>query len=165
MDKSRFHWRSFSRILRKLESLGVLKRIRVPLKLNRKYKKKEANRERIISEQCHARCVRYLRDMYASDWRKVLTAFSKNTVNMEDEEGEEREAEASEDEITKGDKDGDELDAEAARELECVDVDAVEEIPREVPQWRIDKPLTNIIFNIVDKAGKDGITSMVWLMP
>lgn len=142
----------------------MLKRIRVPLKLNRKYKKKEANRERIISEQCHARCVRYLRDMDASDWRKVLTAFSKREVNLEDEEGEEREAEASDDEITKGDKDSDELDPEAVKELEGVDVDAVEEIPREIPQWRIDKPLTNIIFDIVDKAGKDGITSMVWLI-
>lgn len=161
MDKSRFHWRSFSRILRKLETLGVLKRIRVPLKLNRKYKKKEANKERIISEQCHARCVRYLRDMEASDWRRVLTAFSKREVNMEDEEGEEGEAEASDDDIAKVDKHGDDLDPEAVKELEGIDVDAVEEIAREVPQWRIDKPLTNIIFDIVDKAGKDGITSMV----
>ncbi|KAI5839302.1 hypothetical protein DFP73DRAFT_219762 [Morchella snyderi] len=161
MDKSRFHWRSFSRILRKLESLGVLKRIRVPLKLNRKYTKREANREIAISEQCHARCVRYLRDMDACDWRKVLTAFSKREVNMEDEEGEEGggAAEASDDDIAK-DKDGDELDADAVKELENVDVDAVGEIDRDTPQWRIDKPLTSIIFDIVDKAGKDGITSM-----
>lgn len=160
MDKSRFHWRSFSRILRKLESLGVLKRIRVPLKLNRKYTKREANREIAISEQCHARCVRYLRDMDACDWRKVLTAFSKREVNMEDEEGEGGGAvEASDDDIAK-DKDADELDADAAKELENVDVDAVGEIDRDTPQWRVDKPLTNIIFDIVDKAGKDGITSM-----
>jgi hypothetical protein len=160
MDKSRFHWRCFSRILRKLEALGVLRRIRVPLKILRKYKKREGASEIAITEQCHARCIRYLRDMEDGDWRKILTAFSERGLAL-DEEDDGDAGEVSGGDIADVDDDVEEIDAEAVKELGEVNVEAVEEIVREPPYWRKDKPLTTIIFDIVDAAGKDGISSMV----
>lgn len=158
MDKSRFHWRCFSRILRKLESLGVVRRIQVPLKVPRKFKKKEGSSEVAIDDQCHARCVRHIRDMEDEDWRKVLTAFSKREFVQDEEDA--AEVGASDAESAKVDSAG-EVDPEAVKELGRVGVGGVDETTRDPPQWRKEKPLTTLIFDIVDAAGKDGVTSMV----
>jgi len=160
MDKSRFHWRCFSRILRKLESLGVVRRIRVPLKILRKYRKTQGPSEIAITEQCHARCIRFIREMERGDWRKILTTFSKREFVAEDED--DGDAEGSEDEAAKGSNNIEDEDPVVAQELGQVNVDeAVEEIIRDPPQWRKDKPLTTTIFDIVDSCGKSGISSMV----
>jgi polyphosphate kinase 2 (PPK2 family) len=100
--------------------------------------------------------------MEADDWRKVLTAFSKREFVMEDgDEVDADDIEVSEDDGAKADDNAEEVDAEAVRELGEVNVEAVEEATRYPPQWRKEKPLTSTIFDIVDAAGKDGVSSMV----
>jgi hypothetical protein len=151
MDKSRFHWRSLSRILRKVETYGVWRRIRVPLPTNRSYDKRGSPN---VTVRCHARCIKFLRDMTNEDWRKL--AYSAKLAIQEDED------EASDGEDDKAEQDNEDMDVEAFNEqLANVDVDAIEEDPREVPQWTVNLPMPNIIFNLVNSAGKEGLSSMV----
>jgi hypothetical protein len=149
MDKSRFHWRSLSRILRKVETYGVWRRIRVPLPTNRSYDKKGGHN---VTVRCHARCIKFLRDITVDDWRKLA-----NSAKMSIEEDEDEASDGDD----KGEQENEDMDADMFNEqLAKVDVDAIEEDPREVPQWTMYSPMPNIVFNLVKTAGKEGISSM-----
>lgn len=157
MDKSKFHWRSLSRILRKVETFGVWRRIRVPLPNNRTYDRKGGQN---VTVRCHARCIKYIRDAQPADFRRLATSSKMSLEEDEDDE----EDEASDDENDKGEQDNEDMDVDVINEqLMQVDADAIEEVPREIPQWTMNVPMPNIIFNLIDSAGKDGISSMVGL--
>lgn len=154
LDRSRFHWRSLSRILRKVEAFGVWKRIRVPLPNNRSYDKKGGG---TVTVQCHARCIRFVRDISADDWKRLANS-SKMTIGEEDED----EDGSSDVEEEKGEREDEGVDVDAINEqLAHVDVDAIEEIPRQVPRWTMTIPMPNLIYNLVTEAGKQGVSSMV----
>jgi hypothetical protein len=58
------------------------------------------------------------------------------------------------------------VDVDAINEqLAHVDVDAIEEIPRQVPRWTMTIPMPNLIYNLVTGAGKQGVSSMVGITP
>lgn len=151
MDKSRFHWRTLSRMLRKVEAFGVWRRIRVPLATNRTYDRKGAKG---VTVQAYSRCLKFIRDITNEDWRKLSTS-SKLSVE-EESEGDE----ASD--IEQGEKDNEDVDVDAINEqLSRVDVDAIQEIPRDLPRWNVYTPTPNIVFNLIQSAEKDGLSSMV----
>jgi len=153
MDKSRFHWRSLSRILRKVEVFGVWKRIRVPLSSNRTYDKKGGQN---VTVRAHARCIKFLRDITEDDLRRLANS-SKGPL-VEDDEGDD----GSDAEDGKDEKENDDMDVDAINEqLARVDVDAIEEVPREVPQWSMNVPMPNIVYSLVQATGKNGMSSMV----
>ncbi|KAI5793241.1 hypothetical protein EDC01DRAFT_91164 [Geopyxis carbonaria] len=156
MDKSRFHWRSLSRILRRVESLGIWRRIRVPLNLSRTYRKKEGEGEQVVAERCHARCLRFLRDPTDEDWRKIASS-SRAEISIEDEDDAD---DGSDAEDGKRGKDNADIDADAANALAKVNVDAVEEIARELPAWNVNFPVANIIYDLVNATGTTGLSSM-----
>lgn len=155
MNKSSFHWRNLSRILRRIEGIGVVKRIRVPLQVNRKVTKTNTA-EVELTEKCHARCIKYVRDMTPEDWRKLAAFSSAGGVQYDEDEP------ASDDEIDQAAKDGLEADPQAVQELADVDVDKVEDISRDrdLPLWNMNQPMNNIIHDIVDWYKTEGISSM-----
>lgn len=154
MDKSKFHWRSLSRILRKVESFGVWRRIRVPLPASRSHDRKSGQN---VTARAHARCIKFLREVTEDDLRRLVSS-SKASLEVDDEGDEGSDAEDDD----KGGKENDDMDVDAINEqLAHVDVDLIEEIPREVPQWSVDIPMPNLIYNLVTAAGKGGISSMV----
>lgn len=109
-----------------------------------------------MTVQCHSRCIKFIRDITTEDWRRLANS-SKMTIGEDDEE-----YEASDAEEEKGEREDEGVDVDAINEqLARVDVDAIEEIPREVPRWTMTIPMPNIIYNLVKGAGKEGISSMV----
>jgi hypothetical protein len=164
MDKSRFHWRSLSRILRKVETFGLWKRIRVPLP------KKHRN---TVGAKAHARCIKLMRDLTDDDLRRLVNA--KCSADTSDSEGGGGGVN-SDDGGNKNDNDAEDdqdldLDEDAAAELADLAVaqdegengdntGGVLEDKREVPQWSPYHPIQNVVQEIVDASGKDGVSSM-----
>ena len=156
MDKSKFHWRSLSRILRKVESFGVWRRIRVPLPASRTYDRKTGQN---ITARSYARCIKFLREVTEDDLRRLVSS-SKASLEVDDEGDDGSDAE-DDDKVGKEN----DMDVDAINEqLAHVDVDLIEEIPRELPQWSMNIPMPNLICNLVKAAGKGGISSMVILI-
>jgi len=154
MDKSRFHFRAFARIIRRVEKTGCLKRIRVPLKLTRH--KKTRTIPTGFTDKCLARCIKLIREPNEQDWEQTLSVTLKRDADDADDEngGEGDDGEKDNDQ-------DDELDDDAVAKLENVEGDLVEESSRIIPSWVPERSLENIIYDAVDAAGVDGVSSMV----
>lgn len=59
------------------------------------------------------------------------------------------------------DKADDAVDDDAVAKLESTEGELVEESARIVPKWVPDRTMENVIFEAVDSAGMEGISSMV----
>ncbi|KAF8450108.1 hypothetical protein BGX38DRAFT_1269609 [Terfezia claveryi] len=157
MDKSRFHFRAFARIIRRVEKTGCLKRIRVPLKLTRH--KKTRTIPTGFTDKCLARCIKLIREPNEQDWEQTLSVTLKRDADdVEDENGEG--GNEGDDDGEKDNDQDDELDHDAVAKLENVEGDLVEESSRIIPSWVPDRSLENIIYDAVDAAGVDGVSSM-----
>ncbi|KAF8477313.1 hypothetical protein BDZ91DRAFT_843996 [Kalaharituber pfeilii] len=158
MDKSRFHFRAFARIIRRVEKTGCLRRIRVPLQLDRHKKRKSAPAG--FTDKCLARCIKLIREPTQFDWEQTLNVIMKRTSEDADDEN----GEGGDDVDDDGEKDGskvdDAIDDDAVAKLENAEGELVEESPRTLPKWTADRSLENIIYDAVDAAGIDGISSM-----
>ncbi|KAF8430301.1 hypothetical protein EV426DRAFT_542339, partial [Tirmania nivea] len=157
MDKSRFHFRAFARIIRRVEKTGCLKRIRVPLKLTRH--KKTRTIPTGFTDKCLARCIKLIREPNEQDWEQTLSVTLKRGADDVDDETGEGGNEGDDDGEKDNDQD-DELDDDAVAKLENVEGDLVEESSRIIPSWVPDRSLENIIYDAVDAAGMDGVSSM-----
>jgi hypothetical protein len=131
--------------------LGIWRRIRVPLPgKERRHEKNGA------PTACHANCLRFIRDITRDDWRKLEISLKLN-VEYDDDADDLFDAEEGKD-----GKSAEDVDLEAINEhISRVNVDVIEDEHREPPIWIPDIALPNLIFSLVNGAGKDGISSMV----
>ncbi|TGZ83339.1 hypothetical protein EX30DRAFT_394559 [Ascodesmis nigricans] len=153
MDKSMFHSRTLSRILRRVECLGVWRRIKVPLNINRTVRSKDSSQHGVV-EKCHARCLKYLRDLTDDDWKMIGNSTRPAIAVEEDDQDDGGESDAE------GTKEAKQLDVEAAKQLAVTSADAVTEESRQLPIWTPDLPLPNLVHYAVDKTGQEGLSSM-----
>lgn len=156
MDKSRFHFRAFARIIRRVEKTGCLKRIRVPLKLTRQKKTKSASPG--FTDKCLARCIKLIREPNEADWEQTLSVTLKRSSEDVDEENGDG---GNDDEDGDKEDQDDVIDDDAVEKLENAEGDLVEESSRIIPSWVPDRSLENVIYDAVDASGMDGVSSMV----
>lgn len=158
MDKSRFHSRTFSRLLRRVECTGVWRRILVPLQMNRKYRSAATNNQDVI-DKCHARCLKFVRDITEEDWKRIGTSTKpaiRAAEEDDDDGGDDSDAEAVKDlKALEADE------AAAVKELAAANVEEVEEEVKRLPLWTPDVPMVNIMQRVIDEAGTKGLASMV----
>lgn len=155
MDKSRFHFRAFARIIRRVEKTGCLKRIRVPLNLTRHKKSKSSSVG--LTDKCLARCVKLTREPNVNDWEQTLNVTLKCTAEDADEENGDGVNDGDEEKVDNVD----DVDYDAVAKLENTEGDLLEESSRILPSWVADRSLENVIYDAVDAAGIDGVSSMV----
>jgi len=109
-----------------------------------------------VTVRAYTGCLKFNRDMTADDWRKLAT-LSKFSLEDEDEGDN-----ASDAEHNKTDKGPENIDVDVVKEqLAQVDPEAIEEMSRDVPQWNMDVPLQNTVYDVVQSTGTNGISSMV----
>lgn len=134
--EDRWRWRILSRALRKLERIGVTKRVKAASQY----------------EKLHP-CVMLLREPTEKDMQLFnefkLESFGGLGVDDQGELDEDMELDA--DQGTPGTEKGD------VQTIERRIVDA----SRTVPSWNPDRNIHNHVFDIIDNAGNEGITNIV----
>lgn len=136
--------RGLSRSIRKLERIGVIKRVRA-----------ESEQSRIF-HTTH-KCVKLVREPDLDRDLELFHSERKNAVAGLDENSDsesEAEGEVAGDQADEGIQRAEQPRADS-KELQEVDVG------RLLPEWSADRTLNNIIFDVVDRAGVKGITQMV----
>ena len=97
-----------------------------------------------------------IREPNEQDWEQTLSVtLKRDTDDADDGNGNE-----DDDGERDNDQDG-KLDDDAVVKLENVEGDLVEESSRIIPSWMPERSLENIIYDAVDAAGVDGVSSIV----
>ena len=141
-------WRSktLAKTVRKWESLGFVKRVKAELR----YEHGQSSRPGLYN------CVKLLREPAFQDIEKFYSSHGRLTAD--DLQGTTAEGE---------NLDGDE-EAGDLSEMQNMNPDPptaimikVTEVRKTIPQWTPDRNITNMIFDIIDQSGSNGISSMV----
>ncbi|GAB1742398.1 hypothetical protein NU219Hw_g7948t1 [Hortaea werneckii] len=155
IHKKKYETRCLMRCIRRLARQGCL----------RKLSAKATNDEGHLINAKEVRCIQLTREPTASDkdiWKKVDKAERHRSSGLIDGEL------AMSSQLDGGDDAGGE-DAGGESEIEMIENDQDEEedvedrgnlAQRQLPQWRADMPLPNLLYTIIEEAGADGISSV-----
>lgn len=124
------------------------------MSINRTVRGKNTGDQAVV-EKCHARCIKYLRDLTEDDWKMIGNSTRPAIAVEEDDQDDGAISEAE------AEKEAKQLDAEAAKQLETTNADAVPEESRQLPIWTPYLPVPNLVYHAIDKSGEDGLSSMV----
>lgn len=102
-----------------------------------------------------------IREPNEYDWEQTLSVTLKRTADDADDENVEAGNDGDEDGEKDGDQVDDDIDDDAVVKLENAEGELVEESSRIIPSWVPDRSLENIVYDAVDAAGMDGVSSMV----
>lgn len=132
-------WRS----MRRLEGLGLVKKVKAQIK-------------GYAASQKWYRCIKMVREPTQRD-RMIFV-----TMSMKEAKKHKRETEAGADEDAEGDLDPDEEVEEAGASQALVQQESdVQEIKRLPPQWDPDRPVINLLWDIIRATGHSGATTAV----
>jgi hypothetical protein len=166
MDKDRFHFRAFARMIRRMEQAGYVKRILVPIKLynhpnaRKKQGKVAAEGKPTKGRPYHlyrSRCVRLEREP-GEDWADFMTTTESQT-QVQGEDDEEADDNASDIEDVSP-----EQEESAAQQInEALEGNSPVEVvtAKPKPDWRIGVPIERITYEKIEASGMSGISSMV----
>ncbi|RMY74948.1 hypothetical protein D0864_09912 [Hortaea werneckii] len=155
IHKKKYETRCLMRCIRRLARQGCL----------RKLSAKATNDEGHLLNSKEVRCIQLTREPTASDkdiWKKVDKAERHRSSGLIDGEL------TMPSQLDGGDDVGGE-DAGGESEIEMIENDQDEEegledrgnlAHRQLPQWRADMPLPNLLYSIIEEAGADGISSV-----
>ncbi|KAI9816906.1 MAG: RNA polymerase III transcription initiation factor complex subunit [Pycnora praestabilis] len=139
-----WHSRNFGRTVRRLEAMGCVVRI------------KARSVYSTPSRSSH-RCVKLLREPEDREWQLIsdplssISAPSRESVNCDVDDDPEADEEDDEPESS----------LRVDDQIENVEEgNALQEVGRVLPRWTPDRPLANILFDIVDESGTDGVSTM-----
>ncbi|KAJ5166011.1 hypothetical protein N7492_006307 [Penicillium capsulatum] len=132
--EDRWRWRILSRALRKLERIGVTKRVKAASQY----------------EKLHP-CVMLIREPTEKDIES-FTEFSRESFGAVDDQGD-----LDEDMDLDANQRTTSVDSGAVQTTEQRIVDT----SRTVPSWNPDRNIHNQVFDIIDNAGEEGITNIV----
>ncbi|RMX75318.1 hypothetical protein D0869_11733, partial [Hortaea werneckii] len=155
IHKKKYETRCLMRCIRRLARQGCL----------RKLSAKATNDEGHLLNSKEVRCIQLTREPTVGDkdiWKKVDKAERHRSSGLIDGEL------AMSSQLDGGDDVGGE-DAGGESEIEMIENDQDEEedvedrgnlAHRQLPQWRADLPLPNLLYSIIEEAGADGISSV-----
>ncbi|KAI7088298.1 hypothetical protein KC356_g3409 [Hortaea werneckii] len=155
IHKKKYETRCLMRCIRRLARQGCL----------RKLSAKATNDEGHLINTKEVRCIQLTREPTASDkdiWKKVDKAERHRSSGLIDGEL------AMSSQLDGGDDVGGD-DAGGESEIEMIENDQDEEedvenrgnlAHRQLPQWKADMPLPNLLYSIIEEAGADGISSV-----
>ncbi|EKG16449.1 B-block binding subunit of TFIIIC [Macrophomina phaseolina MS6] len=132
-------WRS----MRRLEGLGLVRKVKAQIK-------------GYTASQKWYRCIKIVREPTQRD-RMIFV-----TMSMKEAKKHKRATEAGEDEDAEGDLDVDEENEEAGASQALVQQESdVQEIRRLPPQWDPDRPVINLLWDIIKTTGRSGATTAI----
>lgn len=148
-DISDLAWESrlFSKIVRKLEIMGCLRRV----KAKSQYSK---------PGRVYHRCIKFIREPENEEWQLFRDPVRGLHSHLKEKDNEEADADGD---IEEDDEVNPDIRA-GSRDTEVNGGDEdLQEIGRAVPQWTPDKNLSNFLFELVSSSGTRGMSTMVCL--
>lgn len=135
---TRWRARTLARVIRKLEAIGCLKRVKAA---------SEASKE----VRYYFNCIKLIHEPSDRD----LEAFRRTSMSLVDEQA------AEEPDMEEDDDDDDDASQAMAKQTAAGNGNQLEEVDRLVPQWHPDRILANALFDLLHDAGIQGCTNRV----
>lgn len=138
----------YKRLIKKLELVGCIRRVK-------------ANADEAAGGRLYS-CLKYIREPTKDEWRLPWNLSVPVGVSLANEISPEFDAE--------GENDEDEEQGASLQPANPVNGEAasiqendgkLQEVGRILPQWRPSKPMGNLLRDIIEKAGTEGISTMV----
>ena len=127
-------------ILRRLEIVGCIKEVHARAFLDGKLKNRRY------------RCVKMIREPTEADWQAFVDSAYRG---LDDGEAGRQSQQVLQDNY----QDDDIVDADSAPGVHGAE--EIQEVSRPIPRWTPDQHISNFIFNLVNDAGEQGISTMV----
>lgn len=143
------------RLCNRLESRGIIKRIRVPICLENSAKVAKSSQKTSLRTSC-MRCIKYIRDLKALDYRR-LAIYTADSGILEDDAKDNTIGEEGNDGIV--DEQG--LGRQKVEQIGKITSDELKEPYRDIQHWNMNQPAVNTLCELVHSAGTDGISGMV----